>query len=64
MNIEKRILSKPLMAEMIIASALMDTKERFDSEDPNYIRGFLEGYYHCLKLATELDTINNIDKLQ
>ena len=59
MNLEQRALCKALEAEMIGASALMEAKELLDREGSNYVRGFLEGYYHCLKLADKLDAISS-----
>ena len=44
---------------MINASALMEAKDLLDRESPNFVRGFLEGYYHCLKLGDQLDAIND-----
>ena len=44
---------------MILASALMEAKETIEKEDPDYARGFLDGYYHCLKLVEKLDSLSN-----
>ena len=63
MKIQQRQLCKNLEAEMINASALMEAKELLDRESPSYVRGFLEGYYHCLKLADKLDAINSEEEL-
>jgi hypothetical protein len=48
---------------MINASALMEAKELLDRECPSYVRGFIEGYYHCLKLADKLDAISSSEEL-
>lgn len=58
MKIQQRPLCKNLEAELISGSALMEAKELFDHECPSYVRGFLEGYYHCLKLGDKLDAIS------
>ncbi len=58
MKIQQRPLCKNLEAEMINASALMEAKDLLDGECPSYVRGFLEGYYHCLKLGDKLDAIS------
>jgi hypothetical protein len=57
-KIQQRLLCKSLEAEMVNGSALMEAKELFDHECPSYVRGFLEGYYHCLKLGDKLDAIS------
>ena len=64
MKLERRSLCKAMEAELILASALMEAKEIIDREDPDYIRGFLTGYYHCLKLADQLDAINADETLR
>ncbi len=56
---ELKLLCKTMEAEMILASALMEAKETIEKEDPDYARGFLDGYYHCLKLVEKLDSLSN-----
>ncbi len=63
MKLQQKPLCKNLEAEMINASALMEAKEQLDRECPSYVRGFIEGYYHCLKLADKLDAISNDEDL-
>jgi hypothetical protein len=63
MKLQQRSVCKNLEAEMINASALMEAKELLDRECPSYVRGFIEGYYHCLKLADKLDAINDDEVL-
>lgn len=57
MKLQQKPLCKNLEAEMINASALMEAKDILDREGPSFARGFLEGYYHCLKLGDKLDAI-------
>lgn len=56
-KLQHRSICKDLEVKMINVSALMEAKEHLDSECPRYVRGFIEGYYHCLKLAAKLDDI-------
>jgi hypothetical protein len=44
---------------MINASALMEAKDLLDHESPSYVRGFIDGYYHCFRLSDKLDAISN-----
>ena len=57
MKLQHRSICKDQEVKMINVSALMEAKEHLDSECPRYVRGFIEGYYHCLKLAAKLDDI-------
>ena len=59
MKLQQKLLCKNLEAEMANASALMEAKDKLERESPNFVRGFLEGYYHCLKLGDQLDAIND-----
>jgi hypothetical protein len=59
MDIEQKTLCKTMEAEMIGASALMEAEELLEREGPDYFRGFLQGYAHCLKLADSFDAISN-----
>ena len=52
-------LCRTLEAEIIGASALMEAEELLDCEGSDYIRGFIVGYSHCLKLVEKLDAISN-----
>ena len=63
MKLQQQSVCKYLEAEMINASALMEAKELLDRECPSYVRGFIEGYYHCLKLADKLDAISGSEEL-
>jgi hypothetical protein len=63
-KLAQRSLCKTVEAELVLASALMEAKEIIDNEDPDYTRGFLMGYYHCLKLADKLDAINSDEILR
>ena len=63
MKLQQPSVCKYLEAEMINASALMEAKELLDRECPSYMRGFIEGYYHCLKLADKLDAISSSEEL-
>jgi hypothetical protein len=56
---EQRPMPRALQAAMIGALAFTEAKELVDQEGPNYYRGFIEGYSHCLKLAGELDALND-----
>ena len=56
---ELKSLCKTVEAELVLASALMEAKETIEKEDADYGRGFLDGYYHCLKLVDKLDSISN-----
>jgi len=62
-KLQQQSVCKYLEAEMINASALMEAKELLDRECPSYVRGFIEGYYHCLKLADKLDAISGSEEL-
>jgi hypothetical protein len=62
-KLQQQSVCKYLEAEMINASALMEAKELLDRECPSYVRGFIEGYYHCLKLADKLDAISSSEEL-
>ena len=64
MDPEQITLSKSLVAEMIGASALMEAEELLDHEGVDYLRGFLQGYSHCLKLADKFDAIIDEEELQ
>ena len=64
MDPEQRTLCKTLEAELIGASALMEAEELLDHERLDYLRGFLQGYFHCLKLADRFDAIIGEDDLQ
>jgi hypothetical protein len=57
--LELKSLCKTVEAEIVLASALMEAKETIEKEAPDYARGFLDGYYHCLKLVDKLDSISN-----
>ena len=59
MDEKQTILCKALETEMIGASAFMEAEELLDSEGPDYYRGFIQGYSHCLKLAEKFDEISN-----
>ena len=59
MDSEQKILGKTLEAEIIGASAFMEAEELLDREGPDYFRGFIQGYSHCLKLAERLDAISS-----
>ena len=59
MELEQKTLCKTLEAEMIGALALMEAAELLDGEGADYLRGFLHGYSHCLKLADNFDAISN-----
>lgn len=63
MELDRRALSKTLEAEMIGASALMEAEELLDVEGPDYFRGFLHGYSHCLKLTDKFDSIGSDEEL-
>lgn len=63
MEPEERPLCQTLEVEMIGASALMEAEELLDREGPDYFRGFLQGYAHCLKLVDKFDAINNDEEL-
>lgn len=52
-----KVPCKVLIAAMVDASALMEAEEILDLEGPDYVRGFLSGYYHCLKLTGKLDAL-------
>jgi hypothetical protein len=57
--LELKSLYKTVEAEMVLASALMEAKEIIEKEDADFARGFLDGYYHCLKLVDKLDAVSN-----
>ena len=59
MKLQLRPVCKDLEAEMINASALMEAKDLLDHESPSYVRGFIDGYYHCFRLSDKLDAISN-----
>ena len=61
MDLEQVPLSNALEVELIGALAFTEAKELVDREGPDYFRGFIQGYAHCLKLAQEFDE-TNIDK--
>jgi hypothetical protein len=63
MDPEQRTLCKTLVVEMIGASALMEAEERLDREGPDYFRGFIQGYFHCLELGEKFDAISDDDEL-
>jgi hypothetical protein len=63
MELEQNALSKIIEVELISASALMEAEDLLDRESPDYFRGFLQGYAHCLKLSDCFDAINNRDEL-
>ena len=58
MELEQRIAYDIWEVEMIGASALIEAEELLDREGPDYCRGFLQGYSHCLTLANKFDAIN------
>jgi|PlaIllAssembly_1097288.scaffolds.fasta_scaffold323337_2 hypothetical protein len=53
----EQTLCKTLEAEIIGASAFMEAEELLDHEGPDYFRGFIQGYSHCLELAEKFDSI-------
>ncbi|MDP3879416.1 MAG: hypothetical protein Q8Q07_03810 [Dehalococcoidales bacterium] len=57
MDPEKRTLCKAVEAELIGASAFMEAEELLDGEGPDYFRGFMQGYSHCLQLAEKFDAL-------
>jgi len=59
METEQRKLCKTLEAEMIGASGLMEAEELLDCKGPEYFRGFIQGYLHCLLLADKLDELSH-----
>lgn len=63
MELERRPLCKTLEMEMIGASAFMEAQELLDQESPDFFRGFIQGYSHCLKLAEKLDAVRSEDEL-
>ena len=58
MKLEQRTLSKTLETEIIGASAYMEASDLLDNEGQDFLRGFIQGYSHCLKLAEKFDVIN------
>lgn len=58
MKLEQRLLWKTLETEMIGASAYMEAQELLDHEGQDFLRGFIQGYSHCLKLAEKFDAVN------
>jgi hypothetical protein len=54
---QTKVSCKVLKTAMVDASALMEAEEILDHESSDYVRGFLRGYYHCMKLTRNLDAI-------
>ena len=63
MDLKQRPLCNTLEAEIVGASAFMEAEEMLDREGPDYFRGFIKGYSHCLKLSEELDAISSEEEL-
>ncbi len=63
MDLEQETLCRSLEAEMIAASAFMEAEELMDREGPDFSRGFIQGYSHCLKLAEKFDAISSEEEL-
>lgn len=57
MDVTQRFESEILKVKIIGASALIEAENLLDSEGPEYFRGFIQGYAHCLNLADKLDAI-------
>ena len=64
MNAAQGIANEILEVKIIGASALIEAEELLDREGPDYFRGFIQGYTHCLKLADKLDAITSKEELQ
>ena len=64
MNVAQGIANEILEVKIIGASALIEAEELLDHESPDYFRGFIQGYTHCLKLADKLDAITSKEELQ
>ena len=63
MDTKHVILFKTIEAEMINASALMEAEILLDNEGSDYLRGFLRGYAHCLKLTESIDALNEDEEI-
>jgi hypothetical protein len=61
MNRKKVYLCDAVKAEMIGASALLEAETLLAQESDDFLRGFLRGYDHCLKLVESYETIKISD---
>jgi hypothetical protein len=57
METKQVILGKAIRAEITTASALIEAEILMDHENTDFVRGFLHGYDHCLKLAESFDAL-------
>lgn len=57
METKQVILGKAIKAEMNNASALIEAEILLDHENTDFVRGFIHGYSHCLKLAESIDSL-------
>jgi len=50
-------LSRALEAEIVGASALMETERDLDAKSIEYVQGFVDGFASCLELSEKFDAI-------
>ena len=58
MKNKQEYMCEALEAEIVGASALMETEGFLDTKSSDYVQGFIDGFANCLKLAEYFDAIS------